>query len=387
MAQLPAVRVTCVNFPCADAPTSTPSPQPGDGASSSAARAGPEQGPIICPGHSRPVPDIRFTNDTPDGYFLISACLDNKAMLRDGTTGDWIGTFMGHKGQKEARASKRWLFSISYCSIPFSVCVFLCVLFPGAVWCARLNGPATQAATAAADFSAKLWDALTGAEVHSLPHKHIVKSVCFSADGAQLYTGGQEKKVRIFDLNKLGSDPTILEDHKANITGVWTCKDENLIISAGAEKDIRVWDRRTNSVVKRLETTGALTSSQTSLDGSILSVTTTGKEVLFYRTDDWSLMKSFTIPREAETVAFDSVHNRFVTGSPTELWVRCYDYVTGDEVACQKGHHGPVRSLAFAPHYNSFASGSEDGTIRIWQWAGIELNKNKDESERAIEKK
>ncbi|KAG8819027.1 hypothetical protein FRC18_012219 [Serendipita sp. 400] len=77
--------------------------------------------PLVASGHTRPVTHLSFSPLQEDGsYLLISSCKDGKPMLRD-WTGDWIGTFMGHKG---------------------------------AVWSAKLSLDTAKAVTGSADFTA-----------------------------------------------------------------------------------------------------------------------------------------------------------------------------------------------------------------------------------------
>ena len=63
---------------------------------------------------------------------------------------------------------------------------------------------------------------------------------------------------------------------------------------------------------------------------------------------------------------------RFIAGGPADQawpdpWVHVFDYETGQEVECNKGHHGHVWDVAFSPDGETYASGADDGTIRIWK--------------------
>ncbi|XWS16414.1 hypothetical protein CRYUN_Cryun34aG0085400 [Craigia yunnanensis] len=176
----------------------------------------------------------------------------------------------------------------------------------------------------------KLWDVLTGDELHSFKHKHIVRACTFSEDTHLLLTGGVEKILRVFDLNRPDALPRELDNSPGSI-----------------------------------RTVALLHSDQT-----ILSSCTDTYGVSF------GLVKSYNMPCNVESASLEPKHgNKFIAGGE-DMWVHVFDFHTGEELGCNKGHHGPVHCVRFSPGGESYASGSEDGTIRIWQTVPVTHEEN-----------
>ncbi|KAL9269194.1 Serine-threonine kinase receptor-associated protein-like protein [Drosera capensis] len=290
--------------------------------------------PLVCHGHSRPVVDLFYSPVTPDGFFLISASKDSTPMLRNGETGDWIGTFEGHKG---------------------------------AVWSCCLDTNALRAATGSADFSAKVWDAITGDELHSFEHKHIVRACAFSEDTHLLLTGGLEKVLRIYDLNHPDAPPRELDKSPGSVrTVTWLHSDQTILGTCTDIGGVRLWDVRSGKIVQTLETNSSVTSAEVSRDGRYIT-TADGTSIKFWDANNFSFVKSYEMPCIVESASLEPKYgDKFIAGGE-DMWVRVFDFHTGEEIACNKGHHGPVHCIRFSPGGESYASGSEDGTIRIWQ--------------------
>ncbi|CRG87244.1 Serine-threonine kinase receptor-associated protein [Talaromyces islandicus] len=340
----------------------------------------PKVVPLTCHGHSRPVPHISFSSIVEDDqYYLISACKDNNPMLRDGITGDWIGTFMGHKG---------------------------------AVWQARLSADANIAATAAADFSAKVWDTHTGECLHTLQHSHIVRAIAFpnQPNPQVLATGGMEKKLRIFDLSRGGSSsssggggssdgapaatqttPTNPSNnsnsdssatsyeigpgvHGGTIKSIVWNQNYNILTTASEDRKIRWWDLRSRHPVVEHNVEGTIGSCELNLlatrpnDSGILSVAAGKSIYLFDGAAPGRLLKKVDFRYEVASVAVNNETGRFVTGGAGEdTWARVYDLHTDEELEVQKGHHGPIWSVSYSPDGKLYGTGSEDGTIKLWK--------------------
>ncbi|KAI8080700.1 WD40-repeat-containing domain protein [Gilbertella persicaria] len=292
--------------------------------------------PLTCSGHTRPVVDIQFSPVTPDGnYYLISACKDGNPMLRDGATGDWIGTFQGHKG---------------------------------AVWSARLSRDSERAVTGSADFSAKVWDTRQGQVLHSFVHDHIVRAADFNADNTKILTGGKEQKLRIFDLYRPDAPAMELLGHEGTIKAVVWDESRHAVLSAGEDATVRIWDLRTMRQSGTIQTCSDAISTMTlSADGQYLTWAA-GKTANFWQPDSpVEDVKTIVTQEKTSSISLHPNHEKFVAGSDEDLWVRIYDFHTGDVSEVYKGHHGPIHTVSYSPDGEIYATGSEDGTIRLWQ--------------------
>ena len=288
--------------------------------------------PLTCHGHSRPVTHLNFSSVVDgDQYYLISACKDNNPMLRDGITGDWIGTFIGHKG---------------------------------AAWSSRLSSDATLAATGSADFTAKIWDPQTGECLHTLQHNHIVKAVAFPIQNnpGVVATGGAEKKLRIFDLSRPisspvtnggtpknpatpGSDGTPLEgfeigagEHGGSIKSIVWNTDYNIITTAADDKTLRWWDLRQSTPAVTVKTEKEITScelSTTQVDGSdagVISVAAGHSALFFDARKPGVLVKQVNFDHEISAAAVNPASGTFVTGGRYDNWIRVWDFATEKEL-------------------------------------------------------
>ncbi|KAK2982127.1 hypothetical protein RJ640_029644 [Escallonia rubra] len=284
--------------------------------------------PLVCHGHSRPVVDLSYSPVTPDGFFLISASKDSTPMLRNGETGDWVGTFEGHKG---------------------------------AVWSCCLDTNALRAASGSADFTA-------------LPVVLILFSspiLSLGQDTNFLLTGGVEKVLRIYDLNRPDAPPREVDKSPGSIrTVAWLHSDQTILSSCTDLGGVRLWDVRTGSIERTLETKSPVTSAEVSQDGRYIT-TADGFSVKFWDANHFGLVKSYDMPCTVESASLEPKYGvKFVAGGE-DMWLRVFDFHTGEEIACNKGHHGPVHCVRFSPGGETYASGSEDGTIRIWQTGSL----------------
>lgn len=207
-------------------------------------------------------------------FVYSTLALDKTPQVRNGETGDWIGTFQGHKG---------------------------------AVWSAKIDAlTRTLAATASGDFSARLWCANTGRELVEFKHKHVVKSVDFSLDSMKVGTACQDGLLRIYDVCQTTAAPTEIKIVANTATDganklVWSTLDKDIVFIGKKSSSVEKWDLRQDPSAGAVASTKLPDVTLSVMDFEInprlnLILAAAGSKVVSLAMDTLDVMKSFDMP-------------------------------------------------------------------------------------------
>ena len=84
--------------------------------------------------------------------------------------------------------------------------------------------------------------------LHTFAHQHIVRSVAINSAGSRILTGGHEKKLRLFDLERPEAEPSLLREtsgaaetvHAGNVKSViWERRAEEEVVSAAEDRTVK----------------------------------------------------------------------------------------------------------------------------------------------------
>lgn len=311
--------------------------------------------PLALHGHSRALTRVRFNKE---GDLIFSAAKDSCPVVWHASTGQRIGNY-------DSTIGVIWDLDVDY---------------------------ATTQVAAGGSESLFIWDAETGEALHRIETQNSTRCCAFSYSGHQvLYTTDSTMKLLpklcIVDLR----DPKQLESptnsgyyHEEAVAErpsavLWGALDRTFI--TGNEKGtIKQWDIRKPGeiVTKSDEHTGAITDMQGYPDCTMFISSSKDCTAKLFDTDTLERVKTYQSDRPVNSASISPLREHIVLGGGQEAMevtttaqqsgkfeAQFYHMIYEEEFARIKGHFGPINTIAFHPDGRGYASGSEDGYVRV----------------------
>lgn len=232
-------------------------------------------------------------------------------------------------------------------------------------------------ATGSRDGTARLWnvaDRILVAEPLD-GHEPGVSSVRFSSDGRFLITVG--RTIRLWDLTDVGHPRKIGKPFSGTLSAEPAISADGLLAAGHSNGAVQLWDLSTQAKLEGALRghAGPVTATAFSPEGRLLA--TAGSDIQLWEVSSREMIyEPLTCQQEqVQTVAFspDGRILAAVTGvrgqkqkkPPTDV-VRLWDTRTwlpiGEPL---EGHAGIVRAAAFSPDSRLYATGGDDGLLRM----------------------
>lgn len=304
-------------------------------------------------GHERPITVVKYN---ADGDLLFTASKDQVPSVWRSENGERLGTFHGHKGT---------------------------------IWDLDVDRFTVHLLTASADASVKLWSCQTGECLDTFVHRGPVRGVCWAEDNRRFATISDpfvehNAKISVWDMHTpsnpiLEIDLPKIDGKRVNATNIWwTYLNEHIFVSmdngtmrlyspetGNLAHEIVAHEKKVNRVQFNREKTLALTSS----------ADFTSK---LYDAVHWKHLYTYKTDRPVNDAVISETKDHILLGGGQEAMsvtttsgkvgkfeTRFFHLVYQEEFGCVKGHFGPINALAINPNGRNYASGAEDGYVRL----------------------
>ena len=200
-------------------------------------------------------------------------------------------------------------------------------------------------------------------------HRDFVHALAFNPDGTLLASGG-------YRVVKLWRRPQNVQSAryagKAPVTAIAVSSDGQSAAIGAADNSITLVNPTTGKTIRSLRGhTGPITGLVFSPDGKTLFSGSRDKTIRLWTVASGAPAGQMTTPAVINAVTLNQKGDHVISAHADKL-IRIWSVASASAkkpvkpVRELKGHSGSVTSLARAITQNRFVSGSEDGTVRLW---------------------
>lgn len=305
-------------------------------------------------GHERSVTQIKYNRE---GDLLFSCSKDQKPNVWWSLNGERLGTYNGHQG---------------------------------AVWCVDVDWTSSKLMTGSGDMTTKIWDVERGDIIASIGSKSSVRTTHFSYSGNQAaYTTDKAMQqncelfiidVRTVDSSLSGQDPIMrIPILQSKVTSMlWGPLDET-IITGHENGQITLWDIRKGKELNSVnDHTSVINDMAMNKDGTMFVTASKDTSAKLFDSESLMCLKTYKTERPVNSAAISPILDHVVLGGGQDAMEvtttssrvgkfdsRFFHLIYEEEFARLKGHFGPINTLEFHPDGKSYASGGEDGFVRV----------------------
>ncbi|NJL82844.1 MAG: DnaJ domain-containing protein [Chloroflexaceae bacterium] len=228
-------------------------------------------------------------------------------------------------------------------------------------WCAAAAGDRIQ-----------LWELGTGAKLGELSEpKQQVSCLAFRADGRLLVSAGEDCRIRLWNVPKRSLLKSFLTPHEEKIAQVALTPDSQTLISGSLDKTIHLWQLAVGKLRRTIKNPAAVEAIAVAPNGQVFACGGLEKYVRLWEVGTAKMVRSFRGNGAVTSLAFSPDGKRLAAGC-LDRTVRLWDVATG-EAQTLGGHLEGISSVQFSPDGRYLASGSWDQTIKLWRLDGEEV--------------